>query len=86
MAALWSGLSRLASHDGRGKEPIEFVDLMKFLHRTDSNTGPWMHRNRAMVVVCFFGVRRSAETLSFVLSDVTPMPNGDYQLLSLIHI
>ena len=70
MAALWKGLSRLASHEVSGKDPIDFPEVIKFLRESSSNHSATMLRNRAIVVVCFFGVRRSAEARGFKMADV----------------
>ncbi len=80
MSALWAGLSRAASHEIRGKEPIEFQVVIVYLAKTSKPTSPATIRNRAMVVVSFFGVRRSAETRAFNLEDVTHDPNGSISL------
>ena len=70
MAAMWKGLSRLTSHEVNGKEPIDFPEVIYFLRGSSNNASITMLRNRAIVVVCFFGVRRSAEVRSFTMSDV----------------
>ena len=80
MAALWAGLSKTAKHDGKGKDPIDFGDVVRFLCRTSTDTEPAMQRNRAMIAVSFFGVRRSAETRNFVMADVKQVPNHDFHL------
>ena len=82
MTALWAGLSKSAKHDSKGKDPIDIGDVLRFFHRTATDTEPAMQRNRAMIAVSFFGVRRSAETRTFVMADVKRVANHDFTSLS----
>ena len=80
MRALWTGLSRSASHASQGKEPISLDKVIEFLSKSSDDPNPATIRLRAMVVVGFFGVRRCAEILKFAKSDVTISNMGDYHL------
>ena len=64
-------LSRSTCHETCGKDPIDFPEVAKFLFDTGEDPTPSIQRNRAMTVVSFFGVRRSAETRNFEVRDVS---------------
>jgi hypothetical protein len=81
MQALWTGLSRSAKHSVHGKDPIEFEAVMEYFSLTSDDENPATIRLRAMVAVGFFGVRRCAEILSFIMADVARCRNDDYHLL-----
>ena len=81
MQALWTGMSRSSVHTAKGKEPIEFAEVMQFFTSTPYEDAPAIIRLRAMVAVGFFGVRRCAEILSFKFSDAVTKENKDYHLL-----
>ena len=80
MSALWTGLSKLASYESKGKEPIAFEAVCNYLHKTSKDPSPSTIRNRAMIITSFFGVRRSAEVRAFVMDDVVKSPSGNWQL------
>ena len=67
IAALWDGISKAASLDSIGKEQVQFKEVLDFLHTADESISG--KRNKAMVAVSFFGVRRSAETPAFNMPD-----------------
>ena len=70
MRAFWSGLSKSCVHTGPGKQPIDFDALVHYLDSTSSTSSDVMLRNRAMIIVGFFGIRRGAEVVGFKLADV----------------
>tara|TARA_B100000780_G_C21093677_1_gene440898 strand:+ start:153 stop:1682 length:1530 start_codon:yes stop_codon:yes gene_type:complete len=80
MSAMWAGLSRMASHEQNGKDPIDFAALMSYLGDSEADPNPATQRFRAMAVVGFFGVRRCAEILQFRRRDATWVINGDIHL------
>ena len=81
MQALWTGLSRSARHAAKGKDPIEFKAVMDYFSLSLNDPNPATIRLRAMVAVGFFGVRRCAEILNFIMADVALVENQDYHLL-----
>ena len=74
MAALWKGLSKQASHDSSGKTPVSFQAVHNYLSAQDKSITDM--RNKAMVCVSFFGVRRSAETRAFRMEHVSASDKG----------
>ena len=74
MAALWKGLSKQASHDSSGKTPVSFQAVYNYLSAQDKSITDM--RNKAMVCVSFFGVRRSAETRAFCMEHVSISDKG----------
>jgi hypothetical protein len=58
-------------HTGPGKQPIEFDKLLDYvqspLEQPQAAVGL---RNKVMVLTAYFGVRRGAEVVAFVLDDV----------------
>ena len=74
MAALWKGLSKHASHDSSGKTPVSFQAVHDYLSAQDKSITDM--RNKAMVCVSFFGVRRSAETRAFCMEHVSISDKG----------
>ena len=81
MQAMWTGLSRSSAHASKGKDPIEFSEVMAFFSSTANDESHATIRFRAMVAVGFFGVRRCAEILNFSIADVSIQSNGDFSLL-----
>ena len=74
MSAMWAGMSKMAVHSSSGKVAIPFKQVHEYLQQAGAS--PSMVRNRAMVAVSFFGVRRSAETRAFNLEHLSMSRDG----------
>ena len=71
MRAFWAGLSKAASHTVKGKDPVSFTDLCAYLKSVENRLDELLClRNACMIAVAFFGVRRGAEVVQFILGDV----------------
>ena len=71
LRAFWRGLEKDCIQSGSGKEPIPCDSLVDYLMTLNETTdSPIAVRNAAMVLVGFFGERRGAEVVQFVVSDV----------------
>lgn len=67
----WAGLKKKARHEENAKRPVEIDELQTFCARRHAAGTEAGVRDANMANVCFFGIRRSKETLSFLRSELT---------------